>query len=91
MYNKHELWMPSTWQDTVLRAMMITNFKLEISELFFPEFTNVYEMEYSILKEMISSKEYPEDAFYIVHIIEEYENWLKSSYDISSLIDGVKQ
>lgn len=91
MYYRHELWMPSTWQNTVRRAMMITNFKLEISELFFPEFTNVYEMEYSILKEMIISKEYLKDAFYVVHIIEEYENWLKSSYDISSLIDGVKQ
>lgn len=86
MYNYHPLWSPEIWKDTLKQALMITNLKLEIAEVLNSNLISVFEMEYSILCEALSKDYFEADNFYLVHIVEEYNNWLKNEYDISSLL-----
>lgn len=87
MYPHHELWTPNNWKETIKKALMITNFKIEISELINSSFTSLYEMEYSILKEQLVNNVYSAECVYFVHIIEEYEQWLDKKYDIALLVE----
>lgn len=86
MHQYNPLWSPETWKHTVRKAIMITNFKMEIAEILDSTLKPVFEMEYSILVEELEKDVFEPDNFYLVHIVEEYNSWLKNDYDISMLL-----